>query len=93
MQTTDSSHGPDQAPGASARPSENPERSRDPAPHRGGQWKGGVGKSTVKVNLALQHVRGRIGPLDADLFGPSIPGQGLPDPPAVMAPQEFARNG
>ena len=40
MQTTDSSHGHDHAPGASARPSESPENAaRDPGPHRGGQWK------------------------------------------------------
>src|SRR5207342_3652399 len=82
MRTTDSSHGHDHAPGASALPSESPERLpgiRDLIAV--GSGKGGVGKSTVSVNLALslQHVGGRIGLLDADLFGPSIPGMlGLP---------------
>jgi len=67
------------APGAQAGPS-NPwaQQNRMPGVKRViavASGKGGVGKSTVSVNLscALKHLGARIGLLDCDIYGPSIP--------------------
>jgi ATP-binding protein involved in chromosome partitioning len=48
--------------------------------------KGGVGKSTVAVNVAasLRLSGARVGLLDADIYGPSVPGMlGVTDQPTV----------
>jgi ATP-binding protein involved in chromosome partitioning len=82
MQTTDPHDDDQHAPGAS---SQAPAGSEKLPGIRHviavGSGKGGVGKSTVSVNLAfaLQQIGGWIGLVDADILGPSIPGMlGLP---------------
>ena len=74
MQNTEPHH--DHAPSAHSQPSVGPEKLpgiRHVIAVASG--KGGVGKSTVSVNLALalQQLGSRVGLLDADILGPSIP--------------------
>ena len=65
---------------ASVRPAVTPDSGRAPIPGiknviAVGAGKGGVGKTTVAVNLAVALARygGRVGMIDADVYGPNVP--------------------
>ena len=85
--------------GAPILTSPNPATARGPAPLAGvrriiavASCKGGVGKTTLSVNLSVALVDAgfRVGLVDADLFGPSIPGMlGVPaDAKPTISPDQ-----
>jgi len=77
------------APGGMAQPNKVPGIKRVIAIASG---KGGVGKSTCSVNLAcaLQHLGERVGLLDCDIYGPSIPlMMGIKQRPTISADEKL----